>query len=89
MANWIRSQPTLFSLPRGHQRARPNARPDGLTAREIEVLCLVVRGASNKAIAASPVIGEKTARNHVERTYAKIGVPTGSARPCTRLGMGW
>jgi DNA-binding NarL/FixJ family response regulator len=31
-------------------------------------------GASNKQIAAALVIGEKTARNPVERTYAKIGV---------------
>lgn len=49
-------------------------RPGGLTPREVEVLCLVARGASNKEIAAALVISEKTARNHVERTYAKIGV---------------
>ncbi|MGE2832379.1 HD domain-containing phosphohydrolase [Mycobacterium sp. SMC-4] len=49
------------------------ARPDGLTPREIEVLRLVARGASNKEIAAALVISEKTARNHVERTYTKIG----------------
>jgi DNA-binding NarL/FixJ family response regulator len=53
---------------------RPKLRPGGLTPREIEVLCLVARGASNKEIAAALVISEKTARNHVERTYAKIGV---------------
>lgn len=58
----------------GHRAQRPNLRPDGLTAREVEVLCLVARGASNKEIAAELVISEKTARNHVERTYAKIGV---------------
>lgn len=58
----------------GQPAQRPNVRPDGLTPREIEVLCLVARGASNKDIAASLVISEKTARNHVERTYAKIGV---------------
>jgi HD-GYP domain-containing protein (c-di-GMP phosphodiesterase class II) len=58
----------------GQPAARPNPRPDGLTPREIEVLCLVARGASNKEIAASLVISEKTARNHVERSYAKIGV---------------
>jgi DNA-binding NarL/FixJ family response regulator len=38
------------------------------------VLGLVARGASNNEIAAALVISEKTARNHVERTYAKIGV---------------
>ncbi|OBB64819.1 LuxR family transcriptional regulator [Mycobacterium sp. 852014-50255_SCH5639931] len=58
----------------GQPAQRPHVRPDGLTPREVEVLCLVARGASNKEIAASLVISEKTARNHVERTYAKIGV---------------
>ncbi|WP_264993022.1 HD domain-containing phosphohydrolase, partial [Mycobacterium montefiorense] len=58
----------------GQSAQRPKSRPDGLTPREIEVLCLVARGASNKEIAAALVISEKTARNHVERTYAKIGV---------------
>ncbi|MDQ2636080.1 MAG: LuxR C-terminal-related transcriptional regulator, partial [Actinomycetota bacterium] len=58
----------------GQRAQRPVHRPGGLTPREIEVLCLVARGASNKEIAAALVISEKTARNHVERTYAKIGV---------------
>jgi DNA-binding CsgD family transcriptional regulator len=58
----------------GQPAQRPKTRPGGLTPREIEVLCLVARGASNKEIAAALVISEKTARNHVERTYAKIGV---------------
>jgi HD-GYP domain-containing protein (c-di-GMP phosphodiesterase class II) len=53
-------------------RARP--RPHGLTAREVEVLRLVAQGSSNKEIAAKLVLSEKTVRNHVERTYAKIGV---------------
>jgi HD-GYP domain-containing protein (c-di-GMP phosphodiesterase class II) len=58
----------------GHATTRRVARADGLTPREVEVLCLVARGASNKEIAAKLVISEKTARNHVERIYAKIGV---------------
>jgi len=58
----------------GQPSGAPTARPGGLTAREIEVLCLVARGATNKEIATRLVISEKTARNHVERTYAKIGV---------------
>jgi HD-GYP domain-containing protein (c-di-GMP phosphodiesterase class II) len=58
----------------GQPAARANPRPDGLTPREVEVLCLVARGASNKEIAETLVISQKTARNHVERTYAKIGV---------------
>jgi HD-GYP domain-containing protein (c-di-GMP phosphodiesterase class II) len=58
----------------GHASHTSKPRPDGLTAREVEVLRLVARGASNKEIAAKLVISEKTARNHVERSYAKIGV---------------
>lgn len=58
----------------GQSAQRPVPRPGGLTPREIEVLCLVARGASNREIAAALVISEKTARNHVERSYAKIGV---------------
>ena len=48
--------------------------PPGLTAREVEVLRLVARGLSNKEIAAQLVITRKTAGNHVEHVYAKIGV---------------
>lgn len=58
----------------GHRADRSNRRPHGLTPREVEVLCLVARGASNKEIASALVISEKTARNHVERIYAKIDV---------------
>lgn len=68
----VASDAVLYAA--GQQHRRPRVRPDGLTAREIEVLCLVARGASNKEIAASLVISEKTVRNHVERSYAKIGV---------------
>lgn len=58
----------------GHLATKSGTRPAGLTPREVEVLCFVARGATNKEIAASLVISEKTARNHVERTYAKLGV---------------
>ena len=58
----------------GLKSKRPKPRPHGLTPREIEVLNLVAQGASDKQIAAALVISPKTARNHVERIYAKIGV---------------
>jgi HD-GYP domain-containing protein (c-di-GMP phosphodiesterase class II) len=56
--------------------ARDRARPGGLTARELEVLVLVARGASSRDVAAQLVIADKTARNHVERIYSKLGVST-------------
>jgi DNA-binding NarL/FixJ family response regulator len=58
----------------GRLEHRPTGGTGRLTAREVEVLRLVAAGASNREIAAALVISPKTARNHVERIYAKIGV---------------
>lgn len=60
-------------LAAGHLRTRTH-RTDALTPRETEILGLVARGMSNRAIASRLVLSEKTVRNHVERTYTKIGV---------------
>jgi HD-GYP domain-containing protein (c-di-GMP phosphodiesterase class II) len=58
----------------GHQVPRRREGPAGLTAREVDVLRLVSRGLSSKQVAARLVISPKTARNHIEHIYAKIGV---------------
>jgi HD-GYP domain-containing protein (c-di-GMP phosphodiesterase class II) len=58
----------------GHRVRRRRVFPAGLTAREVEVLRLVACGSSNKEIADALVISRKTAANHVEHIYAKIGV---------------
>ena len=63
----------------GHRTLRRREGPAGLTAREVEVLVLLARGLSNKQIAARLVISPKTAGNHVEHIYAKIGVSTRAA----------
>jgi HD-GYP domain-containing protein (c-di-GMP phosphodiesterase class II) len=58
----------------GHRASRRTPWAAGLTPREVEVLRLVAQGQSNREIAAQLFIAEKTARNHVERVYAKLGV---------------
>jgi HD-GYP domain-containing protein (c-di-GMP phosphodiesterase class II) len=58
----------------GHQVRRNREWPAGLTAREVEVLRLLARGMSQKEIAERLVISRKTASNHIEHIYIKIGV---------------
>jgi len=63
----------------GHRVARRREGPAGLTGREVDVLRLVARGLSSKEIASRLVISPKTARNHVEHIYSKIGVSNRAA----------
>jgi len=58
----------------GHPAGRRRTWPAGLTAREVEVLRLAARGLSTHEIAVRLGISRKTAANHVEHIYAKIGV---------------
>jgi HD-GYP domain-containing protein (c-di-GMP phosphodiesterase class II) len=63
----------------GHRAPARLARPGGLTAREVEVLRLLARGHSNKQIAQRLVVSPKTAGNHVEHIYSKLGVSSRAA----------
>jgi predicted ATPase/class 3 adenylate cyclase/DNA-binding CsgD family transcriptional regulator len=47
--------------------------PDGLTAREAEVLCLIANGATSKEIAERLVITVNTVESHITHVYQKIG----------------
>lgn len=58
----------------GHAPRRKPTAPAGLTPREIEVLVLASRGGTTKAVGHKLGISPKTASNHLERIYAKIGV---------------
>jgi HD-GYP domain-containing protein (c-di-GMP phosphodiesterase class II) len=57
----------------GHTSRRRAENPAGLTAREVDVLRLAARGLSSRQIADRLVISPKTARNHIEHIYTKIG----------------
>jgi HD-GYP domain-containing protein (c-di-GMP phosphodiesterase class II) len=60
----------------GHARRKRRSGPDGLTPREIEVLVLIARGASNRQVAQTLDITPKTVGTHIERIYTKIGAST-------------
>ena len=53
---------------------RSSTSPGGITPREREVLELLVRGLTNRQIAATLSITEKTAEGHVSNILAKLGV---------------
>ena len=58
----------------GHAPVRvPAQRPDGLTAREADVLRLLGEGLGNREIAERLTISEHTAANHVRSILAKTG----------------
>ena len=48
--------------------------PAGLTAREVEVLCLVAEGLSNNEIADRLYLSVRTVERHLTNIYRKIGV---------------
>jgi DNA-binding CsgD family transcriptional regulator len=47
--------------------------PDGLTPREAEVLGLIAAGLSNREIAETLVVSERTVERHADNIYGKIG----------------
>jgi HD-GYP domain-containing protein (c-di-GMP phosphodiesterase class II) len=63
----------------GHRSRRPAGGPAGLTVREVEVLVRLARAASTRTIARDLGITPKTAGNHIERIYTKIGANTRAA----------
>jgi NarL family two-component system response regulator LiaR len=63
--------------------------PEPLTERETEVLRLLAQGQSNKQIAHSLSVGEKTVKTHVSNILAKLSVPsrTQAALHAVRIGL--
>jgi HD-GYP domain-containing protein (c-di-GMP phosphodiesterase class II) len=61
----------------GHpHRSHPSQLPAGLSAREVEVLRLIARGASKKEVAGQLHISPATVDHHVRHIYEKLGVAT-------------
>jgi DNA-binding NarL/FixJ family response regulator len=64
----------LVAALTGNVPPTPRTNPDGLTAREIEVLALMADGLSNPEIATRLYIGQTTVKTHINNAFAKIGV---------------
>src|SRR6266566_418266 len=57
----------------------PPPNPDGLTAREVEVLRLLARGLSNAQIAEELIVSQLTIKAHLRSIYSKLEVTSRSA----------
>ena len=70
-------------------RGVSSVRPSGLTPREIEVLGLIAAGHTTKEVARLLDIAPKTADNHIQNLYSKIGVASraGAALFALERGM--
>ncbi|SEG43552.1 DNA-binding response regulator, NarL/FixJ family, contains REC and HTH domains [Thermomonospora echinospora] len=78
-------QGTEQDRPQARSGGRPGERY-GLSAREAEVMGLIVRGRSNGEIARGLFLAEKTVKNHVNRIYAKLGVTSRAAAIACWIG---
>ncbi|MGV9267141.1 response regulator [Kitasatospora sp. NPDC003701] len=58
----------------GPGTGRPGELPDGLTAREAEVLALIAEGLSNTEIARRLFVSPATVKTHINNLFAKTGV---------------
>jgi DNA-binding NarL/FixJ family response regulator len=63
-------------------------RNEELSAREREVLILLVAGASNKAIAARLTLSENTVKTHLSRIFAKLDVQSRAEAVAAALTRG-
>ena len=63
-----------FRIEDGRQAANARLAPPPLTERELEVIRALARGMSDRQIAQSLGISEKTVRNHTSNIYRKLHI---------------
>jgi DNA-binding NarL/FixJ family response regulator len=78
------AKPPSQPRPKASQGLAPTP-PDGLTERELEVLCLVAQGLSDAQIAEALVISPRTVNAHLRSIYSKLGIT--SRHAATRYAL--
>lgn len=76
----------LTESARPPSRLQPNVSCFGLSRREAEVMDLIASGLSNRQIADTCFISEKTVKNHINRIFAKLHSTTRSEAIAVWLG---
>jgi DNA-binding CsgD family transcriptional regulator/tetratricopeptide (TPR) repeat protein len=77
----------VHSIPRG-PRASTRANPAGLTAREIQVLKLLVQGHTNSELADRLHVATKTVDHHMSSILAKLEVRSRTEAVSAAFGLG-
>jgi len=77
--------PTVATKLLGQVRAPAK---DDLSKRELEVLALIAKGATNREAAAKLFISEATVKTHLLHLYAKLGVSDRAAAVATAFARG-
>jgi DNA-binding NarL/FixJ family response regulator len=76
----VQTRPAVGTAPHGATSALFGARADvqgfDLTRRETEVMDLIAEGYTNKRIATTFFLSEKTVKNHVNSIFSKLSVST-------------
>ena len=70
------------------ERVAERSSGDQLSARELEVLRLLVEGASNKAIAGRLSLSENTVKSHISHIFGKLGVQSRAEAVAVALQRG-
>lgn len=70
--------------------SRPKTSPiEALTEREMEVLALVAKGHTNKAIAVQLKISDRTVQGHLAHIFAKLQAASRTEAVMRAVSMGW
>jgi DNA-binding CsgD family transcriptional regulator len=75
-------------LPGKSPSRKTHPLPAGLSAREVEVLCLIAAGKSNRQIADELTLSERTVANHLAHIFNKTGTDNRAAAAAFAIRQG-
>jgi DNA-binding NarL/FixJ family response regulator len=80
---------TVFTAVAAYDSGNSNGHGHGLTPREQEILALVARGLSNKAIGRELWVTDQTVKFHLTNVYRKLKVDnrTAAVQAAYRMGL--
>ncbi len=76
-------------LARQQKQVAPPSGPEQLTERELEVLALVARGLTNRAIGHQLGISDRTVQGHLANIFGKLEVSSRTEAVVTAVKLGW